>query len=861
MSTIDLQREVLGEDVKFIHYDLNITPNFSDFIFNLYETITFNLEKTTNEIILNAKDLVIEKSIVIYGGEILTPSSIKYEKETVHLLFSKELLYENDNYGIIQAHVRGEINDKMCGFYRSKYTFEESEKFAGTTQFESHDARRAFLCADEPGKKSTFSVTLNVEKELTALSNTPVVSEIDCDWNSDLKSIRFDKTPIMSTYLLAWYIGELEYVETTCKQPKTQNDIIIRTYTTPGKKDNAIYANNYAAKVLEYFAEYFDIDYPLEKLDQIAVPDFSAGAMENWGLVTYRETYILSSDTTSSYMKMQIAETISHELAHQWFGNLVTPLWWNDLWLKEGFATYISIMAVNHFDPEWKSWEYFVSTYCEGALSLDELSSSHPINNNVSRVEDVDEIFDTISYLKGASMLRMLAQWLGPDVFRQGLRTYLKEFKYENAVTDDLWKHLSNSSGMSVKELMDSWINVQGYPLVKVCKENDKYNLTQLDYGNKLSGNNWNIPLSIILQNGDHMKLIMNDNTMNLDLKDSNLLTINNERIGFFRTVYSNEMDSHFMKLIEEKGLNVFNRAEIFSTLFDLSKEGYHKTSRSLNIIHAYKDEEYLVWNSIISRLNSLKFVWKNNDLVKIGIEDFYKKSLKKYVTELGWNPNECDTYQTIKMRNLVISTLAGIGEEKTLEKCRFYFSEFIKSIRNGDNDFKINSDIRFSVFASVVRFSENNNEVTQLIDIFNLVNSAEIKVEILKAIGCTRDKETLIKSLEFAFKSNIVRAQDNDYVLLNVDNGMVKHAWEYLCSNWDLIKKLGNGIGKWTVCSILRTTILPEEQEYICKFLDNHEEDIKNIRNSIKQCIERNAKLYEWYQRDNDDVIEWFKK
>ena len=302
----------------------------------------------------------------------------------------------------------------MCGFYRTKYTAADgSEKFAGTTQFESHDARRAFLCADEPGRKSTFSVTLNVDKDLTALCNTPVLSENECVWDPSKKTVQFEITPVMSSYLVAWYVGELEYSETECVQPCSGKTTIVRTYTVPGKRDQGIYANDFAAKVLQYFSKYFDIDYPLAKLDQIAVPDFAAGAMENWGLVTYRDLLILYNDSSSEFMKMQVAATIAHELAHQWFGNLVTPEWWNDLWLKEGFATYIGWMAVDYFNPEWKCWEYFVAERYQRALALDELDSSHPINNDVKKVSQIDEIFDTISYLKGASMLRMLANLLG----------------------------------------------------------------------------------------------------------------------------------------------------------------------------------------------------------------------------------------------------------------------------------------------------------------------------------------------------------------------------------------------------------------------------------------------------------------
>lgn len=863
-------REILSQHLKFTHYDLDITPNLVDFKFDCSETIVFYVAQATKEIILNGKHLTVDHVRVVYDGEVYIPS-VRYEKETIHFEFEHELEPIIGMNGTIAIKFRGTLNDHLCGFYKTRYVLPDgTEKFAGTTQFESHDARRAFVCADEPGKKATYALTLNVPKPLIALSNTPVASSTECIWDNTLKTVRFRSTPVMSSYLVAWYVGELEYVETTCKQPLSGKETTVRTYTTPGKKEQAEYANEYAAKVLEYFADYFDIDYPLPKMDQIAVPDFAAGAMENWGLVTYREQLILQNESTSDFMKMQIAATIAHELAHQWFGNLVTPEWWNDLWLKEGFATYIGWMAVNHFNPEWKCWQYFTVECYQRALALDELDSSHPINNNVKKVEEVDEIFDTISYLKGASMLRMLASWLGESDFKMGMRTYLKKFQYQNAVTEDLWEHLSISSNKNVAETMDSWINQQGYPLVTVSKNRfNQYLFSQQPYGGERTDRRkWKIPLNLSWKVKDDVLFdtVLEDSWTMVGIENNQqLVKVNMGRSGFFRTQYDPSMDFYLKECIKSCKLETLDRSEIFATMFDLGKRGYDDTLRALEFLEYYENEpDFLVWYEIISRLNNLKFVWKDHPVVRESINTFLTRVLKPQLQTLGWDFKVEDTYQTMKMRQLVISTLAGIGEETVLNTCRKCFDDFIRDPSSPDNS-ALNPNIRLSVFVSVVRHSGGaGKELQQLRDAFSQVASLEIRCEILEALGSTKDPEELKKSFDFSFKSGLVRLQDMDYVLYNIDKSLTMNAWEYITKNWDNILEtfgtngVGGGLIHWLVCAPLSNMILPEERHQVADFLEKHEKDVQSIQNGIRQVTERCEKLYEWYARDKDAVISW---
>ena len=326
----------------------------------------------------------------------------------------------------------------MVGFYRSSYKDKDgSTKYLATTQMEPTDARRAFPCFDEPALKAKFTITLIADKHLTCLSNMDVASEKDVDskYGKGKRAVTFNETPLMSTYLLAFVIGELNVIETnTFRVP-------VRVYA-PSNEDieHGRFSLELAAKTLKFYEEVFDSKFPLPKMDMIAIPDFSAGAMENWGLVTYRIVDLLLDEKTSGASKKQrVAEVVQHELAHQWFGNLVTMDFWDGLWLNEGFATWMSWYSCNVFYPDWKVWETYVIDNLHMALSLDSLRSSHPIEVPVYRADEINQIFDHISYAKGSCVLRMISKFLGEETFMEGIRRYLKKHAYGNTETSDLW--------------------------------------------------------------------------------------------------------------------------------------------------------------------------------------------------------------------------------------------------------------------------------------------------------------------------------------------------------------------------------------------------------------------------------------
>ncbi len=375
--------------------------------------------------------------ILIYLGQKTGDISYDEKSQRVTLVFSEEISASSD--AVLAIRYAGTMNNSMAGFYRSKYkptvTPAKSVPMDGehhvmfSTQFESSDARRALPCFDEPNLKATFDVSIEIPEDQTALSNMPE-KEVK-QGKAGLKIVVFERTPVMSTYLLAWAFGDFEYVEDFTQRKYQGKQLPCRVYTTRGLKEQGRFALENCHQVVDYFSEIFKIDYPLPKMDLLAVHEFSHGAMENWGLVTYRTTAVLFDEKQSdAKYKNRVAYVVAHELAHQWFGNLVTMDWWSELWLNEGFATWVGWLAVDHLYPDHEVWSQFVTEAVQTAQNLDSLRASHPIEVPVRDALEVEQIFDAISYLKGSSVIRMLSGHLGVETFLEGVSAYLKKHAY-----------------------------------------------------------------------------------------------------------------------------------------------------------------------------------------------------------------------------------------------------------------------------------------------------------------------------------------------------------------------------------------------------------------------------------------------
>ena len=852
-----MSREALPTTVFFENYQVELTPNFDTFKYQGSVVITLNVVNPTDTIVLNSLEIDVV-SANINGIN----ANISYDNDKQRVLFK----FSNELFGHYKLHINfiGVHNDQMAGFYRSKYVDNNgNEKYMVTTQFEATDARRAFPCGDEPSLKATFDITLHVPRNLTALSNMPIVEERNHYDNYDLKTVRFQQTPIMSTYLLAFYVGEVDYLENIIQMPVSKNNVTVRVYTPKDKKEQGRFALKLASDVLLFFSDYFGTEYPLPKMDLIAIPDFSAGAMENWGLVTFRTKYLLyEENVTSTALRTRIAYIICHELAHQWFGNLVTMEWWSDLWLNEGFATWVGWMATDHFFPEWKIWELFISDEHNEALELDRLSSSHPITNSVTKATQINEIFDTITYSKGACIIRMLVNYLGEDDFKTGLRNYLKMFQYSNARTIDLWNSLSVASNKNVAVMMRSWTDLMGYPLITVSREStNMIKLKQCKYCDPTSSYKWTVPLNVLTSLNNSMnnetlsteRIGMDDVYYYLNMPETSWFKLNSGQTGFYMTDYDDNSLSLLSNAVKTNKLSSIDRAELIETLFSLASNCYHSVTRALNFVNVYSNEtEYIVWSSILSGLHSVKNVWFDYKELSDYLDKMVYPMLMPIYNRLGWDAKENESYQDTQMRTLVINALSKTTYVVNEAKTRF--DRYLSGDMNA-----LPSDLRGSVFRLLVR--ADDSYFNKLMSYYDTVQSNEVQTEIIRALGSTNNQQLLVEAFDFCYKSGKVRSQDAFLVGVSASIGYGQSRitnWNYLMNNWDTICKLYKG-GKFLLGRLIGNSVDSLYNEDALnmaqKFLETHKDDTEEILNTLKQSFEKSNKGIEWRNRDSQNL------
>ncbi|KAJ6004839.1 Alanine/arginine aminopeptidase [Penicillium herquei] len=766
--------------------------------------IDTKITRATKEIVLNAKEIEVQDAVVFGkdGSELAKTSEITYDKtsERVSLKFSQEVAPSDV---VLSINFTGTMNNAMSGFYRSKYTpvgepgadtpKDGDSYYMLSTQFESCDARRAFPCFDEPNLKATFDFEVEIPKGQTALSNMPVIAEREGS-HSGLKFVTFEKTPVMSTYLLAWAIGDFEYVEAMTQRKYKGKSIPVRVYTTRGLKEQARYALECAHQTVDYFSEIFEIEYPLPKADLLAVHEFAMGAMENWGLVTYRTTAVLFDEGTSdNRYKNRIAYVVAHELAHQWFGNLVTMDWWNELWLNEGFATWVGWLAVDHFHPDWNIWSQFVAEGVQQAFHLDSLRASHPIEVPVRNALEVDQIFDHISYLKGSSVIRMLSVHLGRETFLRGVADYLKSHAYGNATTNDLWSALSKASGQDVHAFMDPWIRKIGFPVVTVAEEPGQISIQQnrfLSTGDvkpEEDETTWWIPLGI--KSGENLASV---DTRALTQKSDNVpgvgedgfYKINKDLAGFYRTNYP---PARLEKL--GKSLALLSTEDKIGLLGDaaaLAVSGEGTTPALLALLEGFKGEEdYLVWSQVSSTLGNLRSVFSQNEAVAEGLKKFTKQLVAPAAEQIGWEFKANDDYLTVQLRKLLIAMAGGSGHESIVAEAKRRFDLWA----TGQDKSAIHTNLRSAIFS--LNVSEGGRKEYEAVkEEYLRTDSVDGKEICLAAMGRTKDAALVKDYLDFVFSDKVAIQDMHSGAVAMAANSKVRHLlWEYIQSNWTFVE------------------------------------------------------------------------
>lgn len=783
-------------------------------------------------------------------------AKIDAEKEVLSLS-SNEILKKGSK-NILVINFRGVINDKMAGFYRSTYKIGEETKYLGATQFEATDARQAFPCWDEPAVKATFKISIAASKGMTALSNMNVEK---MEEKNDMVIHHFANSQIMSTYLVAWVIGELEHIEKVNK-----HGVTVRVYTTKGEVEHGRFALAVASDTLDFFSEYFDIAYPLPKMDMVAIPDFSAGAMENWGLVTYRTAYLLFDEkNTSLKAKQQIAYVVGHELAHQWFGNLVTMEWWTDLWLNEGFATWVGWLAADHLFPEWDIWTEFVVDDSQAGLMLDGLRSSHPIEVPVKNPNEIGQIFDSISYSKGASVIRMLVSYLGAETFQKGLREYLKEFKYRNASTRDLWNSLSKASGQSVNDIMNAWTHKIGYPVVDVlpscCENKIRLKLAQSRF--LISGDVkaeedetvWNIPLRIgtdqehLLASKDARGLL-SQKVSTVDIPaDVSFFKLNIDQTGFYRVNYPSEWLEKLGKAVASSQLGASDRIGVVSDSFYMTYADKLDLASVMDMLKHFKGEsDYFVWSEISHQLIDVISTWweQNEDIP--ALKGYVAELFIGQVQKLGFEIPEHESDKMRLLRPLVIGITAACGVESVINEAQQRFA-------TGN----YHPDLRKEIYKIIVR--EGGEEgFNKIFAIYKEATNVDQKLAALAALAKSKDSNIVEKALELAKDENVVRRQDTIYLTRAAGQNPYgrRVAWEFFSKNYDLFfGRYGQGGGISLFARLVSTTTenftSEEDAQKVESFFAGKNK--ASFDRALQQSLERIRLRAKWLNNNREAV------
>ena len=813
-------------DVIPKNYQLTFEPDLEKFVFDGTEKIAIECKKPTTTITMHCAEInIISCKVQVDRKDVPCTATTNEKKEELRI----KLKHSVCGKAVIDIVFQGVLNDRLLGFYRSKYKYHSKTKFLATTQFEAADARRAFPCWDEPQTKATFDISIITQDRFSAVSNMPVASK---KRQKNKTVYKFARTPVMSTYLVYLGVGEFEYQ--TTKVGKTQ----IRVITTKGNKSTGKFSLNLAKILLNAYEKYFGIRYPLPKLDLIAVPDFAAGAMENWGAITFRETILLYDPKTSSTRTKQfIAEVISHEIAHQWFGNLVTMKWWNELWLNESFATFMATKFVDMFYPEWELWDQFIESAMNAAMWLDSLKTTHPIDVKVKSPAEIREIFDAISYDKGGCVLRMLEHYVGEANFKKGLRQYLSQFKYGNATGDDLWDAIGTASKMPVKAMVKSWLKQPGFPLLDVSQKGRTLHMKQQRYMLKPSRKSdtlWHIPVSLGSTEIIAKKLVSKRHSTTRLAEDTVGFVANYGRYGFYRVKYDKGILLDLKMLVDQKKISAVDRWAVQNDLFSLCISREERVRSYLDFVDAYYDDpSYLVSVNTANNLASLYFRAFDEEFSDI-ILKYTLNYFRHLLNRLGWTGGKSDMHSDALLRPYVVSMTGRMGDCIISENAVDLYSKFQSKPRS------IHPDMIEPV-CSVVAWHGGRSVHSELVSMYEDAKSTEEKLRFLGAMCGFKDKRLLKKTLDYSL-TDAVRSQNMQLPVLKVAaNPYGRYVlWTWLTKNWkNMSAKVGHGNPLFNrIVASIPSIAVPGMEESVKQFF--RENPTPGTERTQAQAIER---------------------
>ena len=800
-----------------------------------FGTVIISGESTGESISLHSKGLTIQSVTIdnqpadVSFGEFdelrLSQPNLKNGNHTIHIIFS------------------GNITDAMHGLYPCYFTHDGVKKQLFATQFESHHAREVFPCVDEPAAKAEYDLTLITRSGITVLGNMPVKSEEE---NGDSRTTTFEKTPRMSSYLLAFVIGELHK-----KTARTKSGVEVNVWATPAQNENTLdFALDIATRSIDFYDEYFGVKYPLPKSDHVALPDFSSGAMENWGLITYRESCLLADpELTPESSRRFIATVIAHELSHQWFGNLITMNWWNDLWLNESFANMMEYVAIDVLHPEWRMWEDFATNEVTAALRRDSLDGVQSVQADVNHPDEISTLFDpAIVYAKGGRLLVMVRKLIGEEAFRAGLKSYFEKFAYKNTVGNDLWQELESASGQPIVNLMNAWISQPGLPVVSVSNSHDAAILSQERFfigEYQPSDALWPIPL-FANQPLDVKILDQKENTVSIEKP----LQLNRGLSAHFITKYDQSTREYLLKNITE--LPTLDKICILQDATILARAGFENSASLLPLALSLKTEtNEKVFGMAAGALTELRKFVDDNDAARDSLKRISGEFARATFEELDWNEKAGESDDDRERRTTALSLMMYSEDKDVLNEAKTRFDN------NKLED--LPTEIRALIISANVRHFETPEMIENLFAAYKNTPSNDLQNDIAIGLTSTKNPETAEKILANIKDSNVIRPQDASrwFVYLIRTRESRQIAWNWLKENWAWVEdtfgedKSYDDFIRYAATALLTTNELNDFQQFFEPMMD-----IPALTRTIKLGITEISARVELIKRDKEAVI-----
>lgn len=882
----------LPEYITPIHYDLMIHANLSTLTFWGKTEVEITASQPTSTIIMHSYQLQISKATLRRGaGEMLSEEPLKVLEYSAHeqvALLAAQPLLAGSLYTII-INYAANLSESFHGFYKSTYRTQKGEiRILAATQFEPTAARMAFPCFDEPALKASFSIKIRRDPRHVAISNMPLVKSVNVA--EGLIEDHFDITVKMSTYLVAFIISDFKSVS-----KMTKSGVKVSVYAVPDKINQADYALDAAVTLLEFYEDYFSIPYPLPKQDLAAIPDFQSGAMENWGLTTYRESSLLyDKEKSSASSKLGITMTVSHELAHQWFGNLVTMEWWNDLWLNEGFAKFMEFVSVTVTHPELKVEEYFFGK-CFNAMEVDALNSSHPVSTPVENPAQIREMFDEVSYEKGACILNMLRDYLSADTFKRGIVQYLQKYSYKNTKNEDLWnsmmhicstddtqtmdgfcsrrQHPSSTSHwhqevVDIKTMMNTWTLQKGFPLITITVRGRNVHMKQEHYmkGSERfpeTGYLWHVPLTFITSKSDSVqRFLLKAKTDVIILPEAvQWIKFNVGMNGYYIVHYEDDGWASLSDLLKEAHTTISSndRASLINNAFQLVSIEKLSIEKALDLTLYLKNETEIM--PIFQGLNELIPMYKlmeKRDMIEVETQfkDFLLRLLKDLIDKQTWTDEGSVSERMLRSQLLLLACVRRY--QPCVQRAERYFREW----KSSHGNMSLPIDVTLAVFAVG---AQNTEGWDFLYSKYQSSLSSTEKSQIEFALCTSQDPEKLQWLLDQSFKGEIIKTQEFPHILVLIGRNSVGYplAWKFLRENWNkLIQKfeLGSSSIAHMVMGTTDQFSTRARLEEVKAFFSSLKENGSQLR-CVQQTIETIEENIRWMDKNFDKIRVWLQK